>query len=376
MLTHPWRYGILFFGTLYFGLPALRIFPLLMRLLAALISGSVKWPGPIVHDPDPQVNMGRRRFGLRSEHLFTEFIFYTLGLLAAFVFLISILLSGTSLLSRYIVINWNWEIYLFIFVAFMSGGQSSNKLEYFATLVNRLLTDLTIKGEPRRIDGLSAESEYAIEHPLADVQTQTSDNSRALNLFSESTTYYQNGDRQRAAILYQEALKLDPDLHKHAREALSEKAQTCTQNDAGSIYYWLGAHSEYLNDRIQAKTWYEKAVISFNQLEYPKREARAHCNLGNVKMQMHDPTAMDEFEKAIALNPRNGTAHINIGTIYYGISERGDPRFDRALDAFADAIVSDPKLYGPEVVARLRSIGYTWKEDLEDISQRVANRQH
>lgn len=139
--------------------------------------------------------------------------------------------------------------------------------------------------------------------------------------------------------------------------------------------YWLGAHSEYLLDRQQAKDWYEKAVQEFSQLGHKHRQARVHCNLGNVKMQMRDSSAMDEFEKAIILNPKNGTAHINIGTLYYGISERGDPRFERAMDAFADAIVADPALYGSTVISRLRSIVYTWKEDLEDISQRVEVRQ-
>ena len=41
------------------------------------------------------------------------------------------------------------------------------------------------------------------------------------------------------------------------------------------------------------------------------------------------------------------------------------------MDAFADAIIADPVLYGPIVISRLREIGYTWKEDLEDITQRV-----
>ena len=117
--------------------------------------------------------------------------------------------------------------------------------------------------------------------------------------------------------------------------------------------------------------WYEKAVDSFNQLGYKHRQARAHCNLGNVKMQLMDSSAMDEFEKAVFLNPRNGTVHINIGITYYRISERGDPRFDRAMEAFADAIIADPILYGPIVISRLREIGYTWKEDLEDITKRV-----
>jgi hypothetical protein len=64
----------------------------------------------------------------------------------------------------------------------------------------------------------------------------------------------------------------------------------------------------------------------------------------------------------------------SVGTIYYGVSEPGDDGHKRALDAFADAIVADPLKYGPIVISRLRSIGYTWREDLEKITQRVENK--
>ena len=93
-------------------------------------------------------------------------------------------------------------------------------------------------------------------------------------------------------------------------------------------------------------------------------------------MRLHDSSAMEEFEKAINLNPKNGTAHLNIGRIYYGISSEGDPRYERALNAFADAIVADPLLYGPQVIASLREPGYTWQEDLEKVTQRVESKRH
>jgi tetratricopeptide (TPR) repeat protein len=91
---------------------------------------------------------------------------------------------------------------------------------------------------------------------------------------------------------------------------------------------------------------------------------------------MNDPSGMEEFEKAIAINPKNGTAHLNIARIYYGISEAGDYRYERALDAFADAILTDPVTYGPMVVSSLREIGYTWKEDLEKITKKIEKKQH
>jgi tetratricopeptide (TPR) repeat protein len=373
-MNNPCLLAIFLGGALYFGLPLLAVLPVLVRLLKALASGAVKWPGPVIRDPNPGVNRGRLHLGWPAEHLFSTFIVNTLGLVGAFSFSLLSLLSATPLLSDYVYINWSWGLSILVLAALAGGAISVKGTVHHMAQVNVLLSDLAGKAEPRQVDGQSAEAEYAIEHPLVKYQALGSDRLKALGLFYEGVRCYQDGDRRRALPLYQEALNIDSSLHQHAREALANMAQGCSPTDAGPIYYWLGAHSEYLMDLAQAAAWYEKAILAFGQLGYPKREARAHCNLGNVKMRMRDPSAMEEFEKAIALNPRNGTAYINIGTMYYGISERGDPRFERALDAFANAIVADPLLYGPIVIARLREIGYTWKEDLEDITKRVESK--
>jgi len=147
-----------------------------------------------------------------------------------------------------------------------------------------LLSNLGSGTEPRQIEGESAEAEYAIEHPLLERHAPQTNTHRALKMFCAATTFHQRGDTRSALMLYQEALSIDPFLHKHAREALSQLAQTCTPREASPIYYWLGAHSEYLMDWSQAKIWYEKAADAFCEIGYRKRESRVHCNLGNVKM--------------------------------------------------------------------------------------------
>jgi tetratricopeptide (TPR) repeat protein len=225
-------------------------------------------------------------------------------------------------------------------------------------------------GEPRRIDGRSVESEYSIEHPLKGKPSQNPEDARALDLFSESVRYLQDRDELKAATLYQEALKADPFFHTHACEALINIAIGCRPEDEGDIYYWLGIHTQYLEDYRQAESWYAQAIDAFHKIGYLKREGRAHCNLGRVKMKHEDPTGMEEFEKAIALNPMDGIAHIGIGTAYYMIDDR-----ERALDAFAKAVWADPERYGPVVAARLHLFTYTWEEDMEKIGQRLAKKQ-
>ena len=232
------------------------------------------------------------------------------------------------------------------------------------------MDNITNKGEPRRIDGQSVESEYAIEHPLIGEQSQSLDNARALDLFFKSVRYLQDGDYAKAATLHQEALKEDPFLHTNTRDALIKRIKGCNPENEGAIYYWLGIHTQYLDDYRQAESWYAQAINAFHKIGHPKREGRAHCNLGRVKMEHKDPSGMEEFKKAIALNPMDGIAHIDIGTVYYLADQR-----ERALDAFADAVAADPARYGPVVTAHLQRFGYTWKEDVEKIGQRIAKKQ-
>jgi tetratricopeptide (TPR) repeat protein len=371
MLEHPWRYGVFLGGVFLFGTHLLKILPITVKLVKEMVSGRLKWPGPNVLDRDLNVNPNSRLTGLPVKHLLPEYFFYASGLSAAFVFSLLTLLSGTSLFSGHVTINWSWGTWILTLGPFLGGGICINKLPYLAAMVNKQLSNLASTDEPRQVDGFSAETEYAIEHPLINTRLQGICNPRALELFCESTIFLQNGSYQKASVLYQEALNLDSGIHNHARIDLYALLQRASPMSCGPIFYWLGIHSEYLMDRVAAKEAYEKAICIFNQIGFKHRESRARCNLGNVKMQLMDSSAMDEFEQAIILNPRNGTAHINIGTAYYRISERGDPRFDKAMEAYADAIIADPALYGPIVISRLRTFGYTWKEDLEDITQRV-----
>jgi hypothetical protein len=136
----------------------------------------------------------------------------------------------------------------------------------------------------------------------------------------------------------------------------------------------MGVHSEYLMDRVRSAEYYRKAVDAFAQIGYRKRASRACNNLGSAKLQLRDPSCLEAFEEAIDLDPSNGMAYISIGVTYYHISNRGDPRFEKSLNAFADAAAIDPAVYGPVVLSRMRSISYTWKEDWEDVKQRVARR--
>jgi tetratricopeptide (TPR) repeat protein len=274
-------------------------------------------------------------------------------------------------MREYVKFNSPFTLILFTLLPLVGGRMSYQKARQNVIQVSTLLADRTKKTEPREVDGRTARSEYAIEHPLTGSRKMSPNQNRAIDQFYESTRCHQDGNEQRALLLYQEAIRSDPSLHQNAREVLQKMVHECDTIDAGAIHYWIGIHSEYLLDLKQAAIAYEDALNSFVQIGYKKRGSRACNNLGSVKMQMRDDSAMDSFDKAIELDPNNGMAHISIGITYYRISQRGDPIFEIAMDSFANAIVADSLAYTPLVTSRLRSIGYTWKEDLEDVLQRV-----
>jgi len=361
----------LIFGiaSLYFGAQTARIFPTFLRMLAALLSGKVKWPGPRIHAPNPHASNVRARLGIGYDNLFSDFSRNSLGVIGAFVFSILTFLASTPQMRGYVRIKSPWEYLCLSMVALVGGGMALTKAIQNRTQVNRLLSDLAEEVEPRGIEGQSIEAEYVIEHPLTRRQSEWLSSTRALNMFYESVTNQQDGNAQKALTLYQDALAIDPALHTHARDALAHMAESPSLEDAGAIYYWLGVHSEYLKENRQAAVWYTKAVDAFHKIRYQKREARAHCNLGTVKMKLKDPSGMAEYEKAIKLNPMDGTAHINMGMAYYMTDKH-----ERALDAFAEAISVDPGRYAPVVVSQLQRLGYTWKEDMEAIRKKVVKK--
>ncbi len=369
-MSSPWFVGILGVTTVFFGVKTILVFPTLLQLIKALISGSVRWPGPRIFDQNSNIPSDQQSHELPAKHLFPSFVVYAVSALFITFILIILFYNGflQMALNTYLKAGY---LLLLTLLAFTWGVSNSQRAIYLSTRVKRILANFSIGVELQQFDGFSAESEYAIEHPLKKYRDSEYKTENALILFAEATRNLQDGNNSEARTLYKKALSINPALHDEARAILSKMAEGCVLNEEGAICYWLGIHSEYLMDWKQAKVWYEKAANAYKQIGYPMRESRVHCNLGNVKMRMSDPTAMDEFEKAIILNPRNGTANLNIARTYYSLSYPGDERYELALDAFADAIVADPLTYGPKVISSLREIGYTWKEDLEEITKRV-----
>ena len=272
-MNNAWLLIISGLTTVYFGAQTLRLLPTLLRLLVALLTAVVKWLGPRIHDPDPRLSTVKVRLGVGYQSLFSTFFWNALSVAAAFVFSMLTFLGDTPLLGIYVRIGWTQELFFLIVIVF-AGRLSCKWAQRNVVRVDSLLSDLANGAEPRGVDGQSAEAEYVIEHPLVGHQAPMSDNARALGMFHESVRNNQDGNKLMASVLYQEAKDLDPSLHEHACETLSNMAEGCNPKDAGPIYYWLGVHSEHRISFAQAAASYENAINAFGQLGYQKREIK------------------------------------------------------------------------------------------------------
>lgn len=159
-----------------------------------------------------------------------------MSVVAALCYLVGAALTHTPVLSPYIrykAPGWEW---LFWVGAVTAGWISARQVRRNLIQMNTVLSDLVRGAEPQAVDGRSAEAEYAIEHPLIKLAGR-SEHDRALNIFYESVRCHQEGNEQRALVLYQEAMRRDPSLHEHAREALAKMLQGRGPTEAGPIYY-------------------------------------------------------------------------------------------------------------------------------------------
>jgi hypothetical protein len=360
-------------AVVYFGGSTLRVLVTLLSLLRLLRRGAVKWPGPRIHDPPAGANANKGRVRLRYQQLFPSFLWHVLGVAAVFVAFLVLFLSMTPLMDDWVTIEVSLRNYIFYFIGVAVGSFNVQKARSSMGQVGIILADVKAGVEPRAVDGTSAEALYAIQHPLIGHRLLGSQQSRALDIYYESVRAHQDGQEHGALILYQEALRLAPALHQAMIDIMSEVAGDGSPAEEAAFFYWLGIHSENLSNWRQAAEWYEKAINVYRQIDYTMRQSRAHVNLGNVKTKMRDPSAMDEFREAIALNPNNGSAYLNIARTYYTLSvcEPGHFTYDLAMDAFASAIIADPQTYRPLVMSSLKEIGYTWKRDIVEIARRI-----
>ena len=370
-MTHSILSIIYFLFALLFGTIVIFQLPTVCRVLLALCIKTVKWPGPVVIDPDQSIRTGRARMGLSEEHLFPSYIWNLGVVFTGFAFS---LLSYRGLEMGTMIFTGGQCIEIgLLLIIIASAFYSMRRMNINSKQIRGLLHDVSLGVEARSVKISSAESEYAIEHP--DICDKLGDREfiTAFKLYKEGIHNLQGGNRWKGNLLNQEALGQYPDLHKHARELLLELITDSTENDLGPIYYWIAIHSENLREMDESLKWYQKAIEQFEKQGYWKREGRIHCNVGKIYLQKNNyERAISEFEEAVRLNESDGMAYFNMGMIYYRICDQGDEKYDKAIDAFAHAIRADPKVYASIVLSRMKFLSYSWKEDFNMVMQKAS----
>ena len=148
---------------------------------------------------------------------------------------------------------------------------------------------------------------------------------RAVQLFHEAYRHQQNGNLDEAIRLYRESIHCYPTAEAHTflgwtysfqgryEDAIEEcKRAIAVDPEFGNPYNDIGAYLISLGQLDQAIPWLEKAIHAgrYEAYHYP------HCNLGRVYLAKGMlKKALEEFEKALAIQPDYGPAREAIEAI-------------------------------------------------------------
>jgi tetratricopeptide (TPR) repeat protein len=143
------------------------------------------------------------------------------------------------------------------------------------------------------------------------------------------------GDTAAAIREYQAAIRLD-------------RKYGAPHNGLGNIYADRGpAWSDYgphnglgIIYMARSDTWLDAAIQEYQiAIRLDPRDARAHTNLGVAYAKSRQSeAAIQEHQKAIRLNPNFAAPHNNLGDIYYNAH-----RTDDAIKEYQTALVHDPQ---------------------------------
>ena len=163
----------------------------------------------------------------------------------------------------------------------------------------------------RKFHGISAEIIYNDLHGF--IKNQNIHQS-AYTEFFWAITYQNQGNNEKAIELYDEVIKLKPDL-------------AAAYNNRGNAYGAKGDHDHAIQD-------YDKAIA------LKPDDAEAYNNRGNACGEKGDHDhAIEDYTKAIDLKPDLAAAYNNRGNAY---GEKGD--HDRAIEDYTKAIDLKPDL--------------------------------
>lgn len=135
---------------------------------------------------------------------------------------------------------------------------------------------------------------------------------------------------EQAGVAFQQGLSaLDRHDYSAATEAFGRSRQV---QDTGLGAFYQGYSRQLLGDTRAAVADYLVALEAFSDSDIVLN------NLGYAQLELgRFDLAMDYLRAAVASNPSNPQAHLNLGVVYYALQ-----RFEDAITQFAEAGRLDP----------------------------------
>ncbi|HEY2962287.1 MAG TPA: tetratricopeptide repeat protein [Pyrinomonadaceae bacterium] len=171
---------------------------------------------------------------------------------------------------------------------------------------------------------------------------------QARELLARGRELYRNDQDEEAVKVFQQAVKLDPDL--------------------AEAHFRLGLGYEALGKRDEAEAQYKKAVETYKKyLEQHDDDAEAHYNLGQTYAGLDQYSdAIREYREATKLKQDDADVYYDLGVAHTKLAQ-----YDAAAAAFSKSLEIDPENYraqdgldeAKEGVKRIR-VGRKHQEDL------------
>jgi tetratricopeptide (TPR) repeat protein len=181
-----------------------------------------------------------------------------------------------------------------------------------------------------------------------DVRTTEGAKTEAKTQLEKGKEYYRSDEDEKAALAFQEAINLDPDL--------------------AEAYFRLGLAQEALGKEQEAEETFKKAVTSYKKyLEQNGDDAEAHYNLGQTYAGLGlYSEAIREYRQATRLKQDDADIYYDLGAALTKLAQ-----YDEAAAAFTKSLEIDPDNYraqdaleeAREGVKRIRA-GKKHQEDL------------
>ena len=185
--------------------------------------------------------------------------------------------------------------------------------------------------------GISAQRIEEAKLTIADVTTTSLD---AYDYFLRGREALENYNREEARQLLEKAVELDPifaTAHLHlartynllgnikARNEAFEEAKTYSQNASEKERLYIEADYYAFIERNPEERF---RVLSQMVKKYP-REKRVHDSLGKYYQGINRHKAIEEFNRALELDPNFGIALNRLGYVYTGLED-----YEKAIECF------------------------------------------